>query len=216
MHGPINVKSHNNITNWQMRFNSAFKGLINSMLSSFVPDKFRNRILSEIRPLSLTYKNGYMQYSLVILLKNSNSTSIVQSFLVTVYTRASQNVSRHANEFENCFHVWWEKFDQPKDDSGFNKENISCMLINILCIKNLGIPIKVFYIITSFFKCDANVDFSIPSVQETLYSLDYWRRGYQNSPKPSQLFTVQNFVLYQRTKIFISVDLINWKLENPL
>jgi hypothetical protein len=27
MHGPINVKSPNNITSWQMRFNSAFKGL---------------------------------------------------------------------------------------------------------------------------------------------------------------------------------------------
>jgi hypothetical protein len=27
MRGPINVKSPNNITNWQMRFNSAFKGL---------------------------------------------------------------------------------------------------------------------------------------------------------------------------------------------
>jgi hypothetical protein len=27
MHGPINVKSPNNISNWQMRFNSAFKGL---------------------------------------------------------------------------------------------------------------------------------------------------------------------------------------------
>jgi hypothetical protein len=28
MRGPINVKSPNDITNWQMRFNSAFKGLI--------------------------------------------------------------------------------------------------------------------------------------------------------------------------------------------
>jgi hypothetical protein len=28
MRGPINVKSPYNITNWQMRFNSAFKGLI--------------------------------------------------------------------------------------------------------------------------------------------------------------------------------------------
>jgi hypothetical protein len=28
MRGPINVKSPNNITSWQMRFNSAFKGLI--------------------------------------------------------------------------------------------------------------------------------------------------------------------------------------------
>jgi hypothetical protein len=27
MRGPINVKSPNNITNWQMRINSAFKGL---------------------------------------------------------------------------------------------------------------------------------------------------------------------------------------------
>jgi hypothetical protein len=27
MHGPINVKSPNNINRWQMGFNSAFKGL---------------------------------------------------------------------------------------------------------------------------------------------------------------------------------------------
>jgi hypothetical protein len=27
MHGPINVKSPNNISNWQVGFNSAFKGL---------------------------------------------------------------------------------------------------------------------------------------------------------------------------------------------
>jgi hypothetical protein len=31
MRGPINVKSPNNITNWQMRFNSAFKGLIGTI-----------------------------------------------------------------------------------------------------------------------------------------------------------------------------------------
>jgi hypothetical protein len=28
MHGPINVKSPNNISKWQMRFNSPFKGLM--------------------------------------------------------------------------------------------------------------------------------------------------------------------------------------------
>jgi hypothetical protein len=28
MHGPINVKYPNNISKWQMEFNSAFKGLI--------------------------------------------------------------------------------------------------------------------------------------------------------------------------------------------
>jgi hypothetical protein len=33
MHGPINFKSPNNISKWQMRFNSAFKGLIQSTLS---------------------------------------------------------------------------------------------------------------------------------------------------------------------------------------
>jgi hypothetical protein len=30
MHGPINVKSPNNIIKWQMRFNSAFKGLMDT------------------------------------------------------------------------------------------------------------------------------------------------------------------------------------------
>jgi hypothetical protein len=30
MHGPINVKSPNNTSKWQMGFNSAFKGLIKS------------------------------------------------------------------------------------------------------------------------------------------------------------------------------------------
>jgi hypothetical protein len=29
MHGPINVKSPNNTSKWQMGFNSAFKGLSN-------------------------------------------------------------------------------------------------------------------------------------------------------------------------------------------
>jgi hypothetical protein len=31
MHGPINVKSPNNTSKWQMGFNSAFKGLITSL-----------------------------------------------------------------------------------------------------------------------------------------------------------------------------------------
>jgi hypothetical protein len=32
MHGPMNVKSPNNISKWQMGFNSAFKGLISNVL----------------------------------------------------------------------------------------------------------------------------------------------------------------------------------------
>jgi hypothetical protein len=31
MHGPINVKSPNNTSKWQMGFNSAFKGLISAV-----------------------------------------------------------------------------------------------------------------------------------------------------------------------------------------
>jgi hypothetical protein len=31
MHGPINIKSPNNISKWQMGFNSAFKGLITTV-----------------------------------------------------------------------------------------------------------------------------------------------------------------------------------------
>ena len=35
MHGPINVKSPNNISEWQMGFNSAFKGLANVVYRKF-------------------------------------------------------------------------------------------------------------------------------------------------------------------------------------
>jgi hypothetical protein len=38
MHLPINVKSPNNISKWQMEFNSAFKGLMCG--ESFVPKKW--------------------------------------------------------------------------------------------------------------------------------------------------------------------------------
>jgi hypothetical protein len=38
MHGPINVKSPNNISKWQMGFNSAFKGLMYIMdINSLTP-----------------------------------------------------------------------------------------------------------------------------------------------------------------------------------
>jgi hypothetical protein len=35
MHGPINVKSPNNTSKWQMGFNSAFKGLIYLVQTDF-------------------------------------------------------------------------------------------------------------------------------------------------------------------------------------
>ena len=37
MHVPINVKSPNNISEWQMGFNSAFKGLMFSLVIIFFP-----------------------------------------------------------------------------------------------------------------------------------------------------------------------------------
>jgi hypothetical protein len=41
MHGPINVKSPNNISKWQMGFNSAFKGLMCYIKFLFqIPNKF--------------------------------------------------------------------------------------------------------------------------------------------------------------------------------
>jgi hypothetical protein len=44
MHGPLNVKSPNNISKWQMGFNSAFKGLkpwvMNSAILESWEDKF--------------------------------------------------------------------------------------------------------------------------------------------------------------------------------
>jgi hypothetical protein len=36
MHGTINVKSPNNISKWQMEFNSAFKGLIHFIFSIYI------------------------------------------------------------------------------------------------------------------------------------------------------------------------------------
>jgi hypothetical protein len=38
MHGPINVKSPNNASKWQMGFNSAFKGLIRWFLIKYGED----------------------------------------------------------------------------------------------------------------------------------------------------------------------------------
>jgi hypothetical protein len=39
MYGSINVKSPNNISNWQMGFNSAFKGLIFYVYKIFYTDR---------------------------------------------------------------------------------------------------------------------------------------------------------------------------------
>jgi hypothetical protein len=42
MHGPMNVKSSDNISKWQMGFNSAFKGLIMTHQLNGIGTKFRS------------------------------------------------------------------------------------------------------------------------------------------------------------------------------
>ena len=39
MHGPINVKSPNNISEWQMGFNSTYKGLSHISISHITEDR---------------------------------------------------------------------------------------------------------------------------------------------------------------------------------
>jgi hypothetical protein len=58
MHGPINIKSPNNTSKWQMGFNSAFKGLIG--LGSFQVLRSSYRVLYDVksRPFSLMKHNG--------------------------------------------------------------------------------------------------------------------------------------------------------------
>jgi hypothetical protein len=55
MHGPINVKSPNNTSKWQMGFNSAFKGLIKHS-SHFSKRIFRGKKLL-LANISLSIKS---------------------------------------------------------------------------------------------------------------------------------------------------------------
>jgi hypothetical protein len=51
MHGPINVKSPNNTSKWQMGFNLAFKGLILTcwLYSSILPEVVLNVVANDVR-----------------------------------------------------------------------------------------------------------------------------------------------------------------------
>jgi hypothetical protein len=54
MHGPINVKSPNNISKWQVGFNSAFKGLMasGSKKETQIYFSFLSKVLAKVPPLS--------------------------------------------------------------------------------------------------------------------------------------------------------------------
>ena len=49
MHGPINVKSPNNISEWQMGFNSAFKGLIQALNGFTCPNALEQNTVLPLR-----------------------------------------------------------------------------------------------------------------------------------------------------------------------
>jgi len=63
MHGPIKVKSPNNISEWQMGFNSAFKGLIRveffrHILEKYSDIKFQDNPSSGIQVVSCGRMDG--------------------------------------------------------------------------------------------------------------------------------------------------------------
>jgi hypothetical protein len=60
MHLPINVKSPNNISKWQIGFNSAFKGLNCAVVGCEWSDSYSGRLTPrEIFPVSIEQKAGW-------------------------------------------------------------------------------------------------------------------------------------------------------------
>jgi hypothetical protein len=64
MHVPINVKSSNNISKWQMGFNSAFKGLNELGFSMFQNVEFLLLIANRIQELSEGVAVRKLRYAL--------------------------------------------------------------------------------------------------------------------------------------------------------
>jgi hypothetical protein len=56
MHGPINVKSPNNTSKWQMEFNSVFKGLIKAVWNLELLDAHNRWYLGLERLSSITVR----------------------------------------------------------------------------------------------------------------------------------------------------------------
>jgi len=56
MHLRINVKSPNNISEWQMGFNSAFKGLTTlSSISQYIPSNGRKTVNNELDNIRINF-----------------------------------------------------------------------------------------------------------------------------------------------------------------
>jgi hypothetical protein len=64
MRGPINVKPLNNITNWQMRFNSSFKGLNTAnLILSYAAERARLDDETGLKELFADECPNYLQIS---------------------------------------------------------------------------------------------------------------------------------------------------------
>jgi hypothetical protein len=66
MHGPINVKSPNNTSKWQMGFNSAFKGLILSIVFYLPTDTEEFRFKRNIK---IYIKNAPTCFGLITIIR---------------------------------------------------------------------------------------------------------------------------------------------------
>jgi hypothetical protein len=54
MHGPINFKSPNNTSKWQMGFNSAFKELRDMIVANYIVAPVYGNIYRSLRPKDIT------------------------------------------------------------------------------------------------------------------------------------------------------------------
>jgi hypothetical protein len=87
MHGPINVKSPNNIAKWQMRFNSAFKGLtgrsksyVPQFFSALLPDHIQNTVRGQkvLRCLLLNVLYSPVHFSILFYPLPANVENMVR------------------------------------------------------------------------------------------------------------------------------------------
>jgi hypothetical protein len=75
MHVPINVNSPNNISKWQMRFNSAFKGLISNL-----------NVVRDVENDALILPISHRKFLFVHITKHQ--TSFIHSFSSLSYDRS--------------------------------------------------------------------------------------------------------------------------------
>jgi hypothetical protein len=64
MHGPINVKSPNNTSKWQMGFNSAFKGLIKEMQYLY---RYTDNLITDVCRYRPSVRTDYRKCARVVI-----------------------------------------------------------------------------------------------------------------------------------------------------